>query len=462
MKILLIAPASGRWRKIGRTGIFKGKTFRFSLLSLLTVAAETPPGVKVRIVDEQIDAVPWDEDFDLVGITCMTAAAPRAYEISSKFRGKGIPVVLGGMHPTFCPEEAMQHADAIVAGDAESVWPKILEDLKKGPIHGIYRNTSPVSLKGLKHTPRHLLEDKNYGTIQSVQATRGCSNSCDFCSVAAFHGHAQRFRPVEEVRDEISSLPKKFFIFVDDNLTGDREYAEELFRALVPLGKKWIAQSTLSIANDPDFVGLAAKAGCIGLFIGLETFSVQNLDAVGKTCHRVDEYREAIQLLHSYGLGIEAGIVFGFDNDTPEVFQHTLDMLNELEVDIIQVSVFTPLPGTPRFRTMENRILDREWSHYDFHNVVFEPEKMARNDLQAGHDWVTREFYRPRRIARRLLRHLRRPGGFRTLPYHIALNVAYFGRVFRWKIRGYNPAGKTAENTGSITGTVSAISAGTR
>jgi radical SAM superfamily enzyme YgiQ (UPF0313 family) len=439
VKILLIAPASGRWRRIGRTGLFKGKTFRFSLLSLLSVAAETPKEAQIRIVDEQVDSIPFDETFALVGITCMTALADRAYEISAKFRARGIPVILGGMHPTFCPGEALQHADAIVAGDVEGVWAKVLSDLSAGQLHGVYRNLSAPPLEGLKRPPRHLLEGKNYGTIQSVQATRGCSNSCDFCSVAAFHCHEQRFRPVEEVRDEVASLPERFFIFVDDNLTGDRRYAEELFRELLPLGKKWIAQSTLSIADDPGFVALAADAGCIGLFVGLETFSGQNLDAVGKTCHRVEAYRDAIRLLHSRGIGVEAGIVFGFDNDTPGVFRHTLDMLDALEVDVIQVSVFTPLPGTPRFRTMRDRITDLKWSQYDFHNVVFEPRGMTREDLQAGHDWVTRRFYSPRSIARRLLRHMRRPGGFRTLPYHFALNAAYFGRVFRWKIRGYDP-----------------------
>ncbi len=444
MKILLIAPASGRWKKIGRSGLFRGKAFRFSLLSLLSLAAETPPDVEITIIDEQVDDIPWEEDFDLVGITCMTAAALRAYEISAQFRKKGVPVVLGGMHPTFCYGEAIRHADAVVVGDAEGVWTQVLEDAAKGCLQGIYKNEIPPSLKGLKRPPRHLLKGKNYGTIQAVQATRGCANSCDFCSVAAFHHQSQRYRPVEEVRDEIAAMPEKFFIFIDDNLTADKSYARDLFHALIPLKKKWITQSTLTVAEDPGFVKLAAKAGCIGLFVGLETFSGDNLDAVHKTCHRVEQYREAIHLLHSCGIGVEAGIVLGFDNDTPEVFGHTLDMLDTLEVDIIQVSIFTPLPGTPRYRAMDGRIIDRNPSHYDFHNVVFQPRNMTRTDLQAGHDWVTREFYRPRRIARRLLRHIRRPGGLRTLPYHIALNMAYYGRVVRWKIKGFDPAKRSA------------------
>ena len=372
----------------------------------------------------------------------MTAIAPRAYEISAEFRKRGIPVVLGGMHPTFCPQEALRHADAVVMGDAERIWPRILKDAANGRLHGIYRNESPPSLIGLKPPPRHLLKGKKYGTIQAVQATRGCANSCDFCSVSAFNNHTQRFRPLRDVLEEVSSLREKFFIFVDDNLTADQAYARNLFDALIPLKKKWITQSTLTIAEDPGFVDLAARAGCIGLFVGLETFSGENLNSVHKTCHRVEQYREAIKLLHSHGIGVEAGIVFGFDHDTPEVFQRTLDMLDRLEVDVIQISIFTPLPGTPRFRAMKSRISDRNYSHYDFHNAVYQPQGMTRDDLQAGHDWVTREFYRPWRIARRVLRHVRRPGGWKTVPYHFALNVAYYGRVVRWNIRGHNPAEK--------------------
>ena len=343
MKILLIAPATGKWKKIGNTHFFNGKTFRFSLLSLLSVAAETPPDNEIEIIDEQIDDIPWDDNFDLVGITCMTATAFRAYEISSQFRKRRIPVVLGGIHPTLCPEEALKYADAVVVGDVEGIWNKVIEDIKKGIACGIYKNKTAPELKSLKKPPRNLLKSKDYATIQAIQATRGCINGCDFCSVSAFHNQTQRFRPVDEVIDEISSIPETFFIFVDDNLTSDMDYAKTLFQELIPLKKKWFTQSTLAIANEPGFVKLAAKAGCMGLFVGLESFSGKNLNDVNKTCHRVEQYREAISLLHSHGISVEAGIVFGFDNDGPGVFEHTLKMLDEFGVDMIQVSIFTPL-----------------------------------------------------------------------------------------------------------------------
>ncbi|MBN1268200.1 MAG: B12-binding domain-containing radical SAM protein [Kiritimatiellae bacterium] len=444
MQIILIAPASGKWRHVGRRRLFSGKTFRFSMLSLLSVAAETPPGVDVRIVDEQIEEVPWDADVDLVGITCMTALAPRAYEIAARFRARGIRVVLGGMHPTLFSEEALRHADAVVAGEAEGQWPRVIEDARAGRLKGIYRSETLHDLRGLKPVPRHLLRGKQYATVHAVQATRGCPHGCDFCAVSAFNRQTQRRRPVDEVVAEVQTIPDRFFIFVDDNLTADPEYAKALFTALAPLRKWWITQATLAIADDEALLDLAARAGCKGVFVGLETFSEVNLEGVNKGFNKVDDYRQKIARLHAHGIAVEAGIVFGFDGDRPEVFARTLKMLDDLEIDVIQVSIFTPLPGTRRFEAMQARLTDRDWAHYDFHSVVFQPAGMDAASLQAGHDWVTREFYRPWRILRRLWRHALRPGGVGPLVYLAAINFAYYGRVVRWGIRGCNPAAKRA------------------
>jgi radical SAM superfamily enzyme YgiQ (UPF0313 family) len=445
MKLLLIAPASEPWHHVGRSRWFNGKTFRFSLLSLLTVAAETPDDVEVTIVDEQLDDIPWNGDHDLVGITCMTAAAPRAYEIARRFRARGIPVVLGGMHPTFRPDEASRHADAVCVGDAEGVWPRIVADAAARSLRGIYRADAPACLTGLRPLPRHLLQRSRYGTVQAVQATRGCPNRCAFCAVSAFHGGSFRQRPVGEVVAEIASLPERFFIFVDDSLTADLDYARELFEALRPLGKRWISQSTLTVTDDPSLVRLAADSGCVGLFVGLETFSEHNLTSVDKGFNRVADYRERVGCLHEHGIGVEAGIVFGFDGDDRGVFGRTLALLDELEIDMVQVSVLTPLPGTPWHDRVADRIFDRDWANYDYHRVVFEPRGMTAAQLQIGHDWVTSEFYRPWRIARRLARTALRRQGWRYLPLEAAINTAYYGRVRRWGIRGYDPARELAD-----------------
>jgi radical SAM superfamily enzyme YgiQ (UPF0313 family) len=443
MKLLLIAPSSSKWRLVGEQSLFNGKTFRFSMLSLLSVAAATPSDVDITIVDEQIEAIDWQTPADLVGITCMTALAPRAYEIARGFRQRGIPVVLGGMHPTLCPNDAARHADAIVVGNAEGVWPRVVEDARRRRLQSIYESPASDAMMIRKQPPRQLLQTDRYATVNAVQATMGCPNQCDFCAVTAFHQGRYAQRSVKDVIEEVNTINDDFFMFVDDNLTADPDYAKRLFQALGPLKKKWVAQSTLSIAKDRDFVKQAADAGCIGIFAGLETFSPDNLTAVNKDCHRVADYQHAVKVLHDHGICVEAGIVLGFDGDDPATFGHTLKMLDRIKVDVIQVSIFTPLPGTPRYERMKARIFDTDWSHFDFHHVVFTPQRLSPEQLQAGHDWLTQQFYRPRRIARRLFRHLFRPGGLATLKYLAAINLAYFGRIWSWKIKGDNPAAKS-------------------
>jgi len=196
----------------------------------------------------------------------------------------------------------------------------------------------------------------------------------------------------------------------------------------------------LSLANDPDLVRRAAEAGCVGVFVGMESFSEENLQAVNKRFNRVEKYRDAIKRLHAHGIAVEAGIVFGLPADRPQVFETTLRQLDELEVDAIQVSIATPLPGTPQFEARKAEIMDRNWAHYDLHHVVVEPRGMSAEALQAGHDWVTREFYRPWRVARRIWRQVWRPRGWQGIACFVAINLAYLGRVQRWHIRGWNPA----------------------
>lgn len=444
MNILLIAPSSGRWRQIGRARFFNGRLFRFSLLSLLSVAAETPEEHTVRIIDEQFDDIPWDADVDFAGITCMTALAPRAYEIAGHFCKRGVPVVLGGMHPTLCPDEALLHADAIVIGDAEGVWGRVVRDAEAGCLSGSYCNKTSGEICGLKRPPYHLLKPGRY-SMYPVQATRGCPHRCAFCAVSAFHRGAQRKRPVGEVAEEIARIPARSFIFVDDNLTADRDYALELFKELAPLRKTWIAQSALGIAEDEELTRWAARSGCIGVFVGMETFSERNLDSVDKPFNKVSQYRGAIRRLHAQGIGVEAGIVFGFDGDDPGVFARTLSLLDDLEIDLIQTSIFTPLPGTPLWTSMQDRITDRNWEHYDFHHAVFQPSGMSAEALQAGHDWVTREFYRPWRMTRRLARCAVRPSLWRSAPFAAAINGAYYGRIRRWRLQGWDPARQTPQ-----------------
>jgi radical SAM superfamily enzyme YgiQ (UPF0313 family) len=454
MRVLLVSPASGHWRGISERRWFNGKTFRFSMLSLLTVAALSPDDAEIRIVDEQIEPIPDPTGIggagrggevtgewvpDVVGITAMTAAAPRAYEIAARFRERGVPVVMGGFHATLNPEDALRHVDAVVAGSAFDAWPAVLEDLRNGALQRIYRGNSnggiPVTL------PRYLVDRSGYVTANSTYATLGCKNSCKFCSIAAFHGGERHHRRVEEVVAEISSFEERFFMFVDDNLTQDREYVVELLEALRPLRKKWITQASIDVADDEVLLGLMHDAGCIGLFIGLETFNARALDAQDKGFNAPAKYATAVERIHRFGMFVEAGIVFGFDTDGPEVFRHTLDMLGQIGIDAIQASILTPLPGTPLFESMRSRLIDTEWENYDYRHVVFTPRRMTAEQLQAGADWVIRDFYSLRRILRRSLRWLRMPRGLSHFLYPLALNLAYYGRVKSFQIRGHDPAG---------------------
>lgn len=440
MKLLLISPATGSWRQIGRRKLFNGKTFRFSMLSLLTVARLSPPDTDIRLVDEQIEAVPLDEPFDLVGITCMTATAPRAFELCVHFKQKHIPVVLGGFFPSLNPEKALEYAEAVVVGPAFEAWPHLCSDLRKGRLEKIYYGSPAAAVPTT--LPREMMQLRQYATTNAVYATMGCRNNCHFCSISAVYQAHHYTRPVNEVIDEIRSFNTKFFMFVDDNLTQNRDYALQLLRLLRPLQKHWITQASIEIADDPELLTALAEAGCVGLFVGLETFNKQNLSASEKGFNKPDEYKNAVRTLHRHGIFVESGVIFGFDEDRIGVFEQTLKMLENIGIDAVQISILTPLPGTPLYSRMRDRIIDADYEHYDYRHVVFEPKYMRPEQLQAGADWVIRKYYAPWRILRRAVRWLCTPKGLPHFIYPFILNWAYFGRTVVFGIKGYNPSKK--------------------
>lgn len=441
MKILLIAPAEGKWRRIGQRKAFNGKTFRFSMLSLLSVAALSPKNATVRIVDEQVEDIP-DEPFDLVGITAMTAVAPRAYELCARFRGRGMPVVMGGFHATLNRDEALLHADAVVVGPAYGAWQQVCEDVQQGQLQHVYFGDVDGEIP--VHLPRGLLNKDRYVTVSSTFATLGCRNRCRFCSIHPFHGGKRHTRPVADVVAEVAAFPDCFFMFVDDNLTQDSAYALELFRALAPLKKRWVLQASIEAAENPALLTAMRGAGCLGVFIGLETFSDEALGQSDKSFNRPQQYRDAIRAFHRHGMYVEAGVIVGFDADDTSVFRTTLRMLEWAGVDAIQLSILTPLPGTALHESLQERITDRNWAHYDYRHVVFAPERMTADELQAGADWLIRKYYSPWRILRRVPRWISVPGGWKHVVYPIGLNLAYYGRTLRFGIRGYDPARRTA------------------
>ncbi|MCA9735337.1 radical SAM protein [candidate division KSB1 bacterium] len=438
MKILLIAPSSGHWRGLGKKRLFNGKTFRFSMLSLLTVAAFTPTKHQIRLLDEQIEDLPEDNDFDLVGITTMTATAPRAYEIRKHFRSKGIPVILGGFHPTFNIEEALLHASAVVVGPAGGAWKELLLDLEHNQLKKIYRGNPDIPIP--YPLPKHLLNSSNYLSIHTAYATMGCRNKCSFCSITAFYNGKRYTREIDEVVSDLKSFDEKFFMFIDDNLTQDRDYILQLLQEIEPLEKKWVTQASVEIADDAELLRALQNAGCVGVFIGLESFSQSALCSQNKKIKSPEYYKDAIAKIHEHGIFVEAGLIFGFDTDEVNIFENTLSILEETDIDAIQASILTPLPGTELFRRMKDRIVDYNWEHYDYKYAVFNPEHMSREDLKAGLDWINKQFYAPKRIFHRLLRWIKIPSGYKNFYFPLYLNIAYWGRQFRFGVKGYNPA----------------------
>jgi radical SAM superfamily enzyme YgiQ (UPF0313 family) len=443
MRILLVLPAAERVRVTReRPEVPRRRMLRFSVLPLTTVAALTPDRHDVRLVDENVEPLDLDADVDLVAVSFMTALAPRAYEIADAFRRRGIPTVAGGYHPTFLPQEALEHFDAVVAGEAEGAWPRLLSDLEAGRLGRLYRNDGPCDPAAIP-IPRRALTSataRHYATVHAVQAGRGCVHACAYCSVTAFHGGRHRVRPVASVLAELDGLPRDF-MFVDDNLVADPEWAKRLFRAMIPMRKRWVAQAPLELVDDPELLDLARKAGCLGLFVGIETLSEENLRSVEKGFNDAGSYRRRVAALRRAGIGIIAGVIVGLDGDDRGAFERLLRFLRIASIDAVQVNILTPLPGTRLYDRFdrEGRILSKDWSLYDYRHVVIRPRLMAVEELQAGADWLCAQFYRLDRIALRFVRSLFALGPAGAW-LGLKLGLTYRYDVRRNGIAGWNPA----------------------
>jgi len=391
MKIKIICP---RWPE---GSLWRHFRFRFPYLSLTLLAALTPADVEVSIEDENVQKINFQDRPDLVAISIMTPLANRGYAIADRFRRMSIPVVMGGFHATWMAEEAGQHADAVVLGEAEKVWPRVLEDFKKGALQRFYKAGDLAVLKGLPLPRRDLLKKGGYFFINTMQISRGCPFHCDFCSVTAFYGHTYRLRPLEEVRREVELLRQgnEFIFFVDDNIIGNPAYAMDLFSLLKDFRVKWLSHASLNIAENDTLLKKAAESGCYGLFIGFESLSQKTLQSYHKTSNQVHRYRDLIRKIHDQGIGIEGSFIFGSDDDDDSSFRQVLDFCEENKIDAAVFAILTPYPGTRIYEryVQENRILSRDWDLYDMGHVVFRPKKMTVEQLQEGHDWANRRFY---------------------------------------------------------------------
>jgi radical SAM superfamily enzyme YgiQ (UPF0313 family) len=368
------------------------------------VAALTPPEVEVSLTDENVTVINFQKETDLVGITAMTITAQRAYEIADTFRERGIKVILGGSHPSALPEEASQHADAVVIGEAEGIWSNVIEDFKANKLQRVYRQRERPSLVNLPIPRRDLFAKGAYYVTNTISTTRGCPYACSFCTVTSFFGHTYRCRPVEEILKEIETLDHtKPIGFVDDNIVGNPKFAKELFRALVPYKIRWASQASVTVAGDDELLKLAAASGCMILLIGFETLSPANLLAAGKKVNVVDNYETVIRKVHSHDIAVHGFFILGLDEDDEDVFERTIRFAQKMRLESAQFAWPVPYPGTALCESLDKagRIITKDWSQYES-NVVFEPKLMSREILKKGYDWIWREFYSLPSIWRRI------------------------------------------------------------
>lgn len=397
---------------------------RIPELTLPVLAALTPPGIEVIITEEEIEEVTFKSGVDLVGLSFMTPMAPRAYEIADEYRSRRVKVVMGGIHASALPEEAARHADAVVIGEAENIWNTLLEDFASNRLRKYYRSADFADLSRMPHPRRELLKKSMTFSPYPIQTARGCPFACDFCSVTKFFGKTFRYRPVKEVVREIESTEKKNWVFVDDNIIGNQKYAKNLFRELIPLNIRWAGQSSVLIGRNDELLRLAAESGCTGLLIGFESISYQNLQSVHKSFSKVEYYEDCIKKLHDHGILVQASFIFGLDYDDKAVFEETVDFLRKSKVAAVSFSVLTPFPGTQLFEKLsrEGRILDYDWSKYDFSSVVYRPKRMTPEELWEGIRKARKEIYSYKSILSRFT-----ANRFHPLLYSV-VNLSYHAR----------------------------------
>jgi len=424
MKILLISPERERKKE-------EAFLFRLSFLNLPYVATVTPPDVEVKIVDEALEKVNFEEKADLVGLTAQTPVAPRAYEIAKEFRKKGIPVVIGGVHASMLPEEALQHVDAVVIGEAEEVWPDLIDDLRKGKMKRIYQGDGFVNPSNLPLPRRELLNEKSYLPLKLLETTRGCPHRCDFCGVSKFFGFRYRNRPISEIDRELKTLFQKgpvmnpplknalslfskdlpYFLkrrllyIIDSNVAGDRRFCLDLISLLKEFDLLWYGHAPVSVAIDQKLLKGFSQSGCIALNIGFESFSIKNLQTMGKGFNQPSRYAEAVKRIHDQGIGIMGTFIVGLDDDDSGVFQRIIDFCIENKMDWALTFIMAPYPGTDSYLRLEKegRIFCRDWEKYDSLNAVYQPLLMSVEELEKGMKKVWKEVFSLTSIYKRIL-----------------------------------------------------------
>ena len=374
------------------------------LAGLLAVAACVPRDrYEIVLTDENIEAVDFGLKADLVGISAMTSYVNRGYEIADRFRARGVPVVMGGVHASFMPGEALKHCDAVVIGEVELVIGKLLDDLEAGTMRGTYKSDTLHPMVGMPMPRYDLLKKHRYVNRTFVQTSRGCHQGCTFCAEPLMNGLKFRYRPVDEVVSEIENCGSRIISINDADFFGTPERPKEVMRALKGRGVKWQAGVTSKLANDERMLELAAESGCTMLSIGFESISRETLKSVHKHVNRPENFAALVSKIHSYGIMVFGLFMFGFDGDDASVFDATVGFNVEAKYDACAYSVLTPYPGTLTWYEMKkaNRVVSFDWTKYDQGQVVFRPARMSAEELRRGHYRAYRQFYAPGSMAGR-------------------------------------------------------------
>jgi radical SAM superfamily enzyme YgiQ (UPF0313 family) len=417
MKITLVEPSL--YLEPGK--LLQRRWLRAPSLTLSLLAALTPRDIDVSILRELRDDIDFEEETDLVAITSYTTHIRRAYEIADEFRQRKVPVVMGGVHVSEETEEALEHADTVIIGEAEETWPQFIKDFKNGRRKRTYETKKRPSLANLP-TPRFSLLDAEespyfafkkrglfrlFGPIFPVQTARGCPYSCDHCSVTRFFGGRYRYRPIADVVNEIESLGIKNCFFLDDNICGSLPRARELFEALIPLRIRWMGQATIALAERRDLLKLARSSGCVVLCIGLESLSRKNLDSIGKKMNVVEDYEKNLKVFREEGIAIMLSMMFGFDDDRLEVFKESYDFLVKNRVPFASWWPVTPFPGTALYARLKEarRLKDDRWwlnPHGKIHDLKLTGIGMKESDFGKTFLHYYKRYYSIANIVRRI------------------------------------------------------------
>ena len=395
MRLTIIHPCIGH-----RPGQSYIRTWQMEPLPAATLAGLTPKDVEVCFFDDRMETIPFDEPTDLVALSVETYTARRAYQIATEYRRRGVPVVMGGFHASLCPDEVARYAEAVVCGEAEQLWPQVIDDARHGRLQKFYRQTGRSTLAGLK-PDRAIFRGKRYLPIGLVEAGRGCHFKCNFCAVQSVFNSTQTRRPIDDILAELELLKreKKLFFFVDDNITSNLAEAKEFFRALAPLGIRWVSQSSINAAHDDEFLELLARSGCQGVLIGFESLNPANLRNMNKAFNTMrGGFEGALANLRRHRIRVYGTFIFGYDGDTPDSFAETVAFAQEHALYIAAFNHLTPFPGTPLYRRLETegRLLYESWwldERYSYNKIPFrplgmEPETLRQNCLEAR-----RKFY---------------------------------------------------------------------